>query len=576
MSQIRYDVDGDTNWDYTESPGDGVVTHTFTSGSLGVIHSRAYNSIVEVTDSQGTTTKDLYDFGPMLQVTHAVPHLVLTVDPESGFTYSGVSVEFDASESYDIDGPNGKPTRYEFDFGDGSSYYEEDGDADDGTFDGITTHTYGAAAIRTATVAVFDAMYNTNDCINDELHTDNTTFEVRIFGNPVLISTDTVDDGIHHGTTWSSLGNEPIAVDINPSNGLPAVVYYGIPASPPVGAPMGMPLFSEMTELGWPSDPDLVYISGQGGWWVGEQCDLEYDTKLYDENTNQPKIAATARANNPGPTDNGPDLLLYRPGASGWQMETLIDDENVSTDCNLRLVSNQTGSYVHYVRVPLVGNLQLCEIADRYGTGNERVVESGGNGFGLSHDFKQFQDDYTDNENSSIYIVDSSTDYISYEKRATSDYWTNSPTMVSSSEAPRMLPTRLCALDFFQDSGLGVVWVDTGQDLNWNEYDGDWNNQVPLANGNVGKWCDFDYDEDMGIPCVAYEQEVTILHSTFEHIYLRAYVNGSWCSPVTIDVLPQGQESHLDLDIWNGYIYVAYSKSGSIKCAKLDLFNGVR
>jgi hypothetical protein len=59
-------------------------------------------------------------------------------------------------------------------------------------------------------------------------------------------------------------------------------------------------------------------------------------------------------------------------------------------------------------------------------------------------------------------------------------------------------------------------------------------------------------------------------------IYARACINGTWCSPVTVDTLAPGAESHLDLDVWNGYIYVAYSKSGEIYCAILDLFNETR
>ena len=578
LTQIRYDVDNDSSWDYTESPGDKSCEHTFTVNDLGTSHIVNYNSKVEVTDNQGSTTKQLGDFGSWLRVSHAVPVVSLTTTPDPAYIWDDDNVEFDASASTDADGPNGKPTIYEFVFGDGNSYSEEYGETPgDGTFDGKHTHQYTSPGLYTATIAVYDEMYDTEDCNFDELHTDSTTVDVRVYGVPVLQSNDTVDDGSHHATTWSSLGDEPIAIDINPSSGLPGVVYYGIPASPPLGCPFSVPLFAEMTAQGWPATPDLVYASGQGAWWIGEQCDLEYDPSIYDESGSVPYVAATARANAPEVGDGGPDLYLYWPGNGDWQCQVLMDDDNVLVEYPVRLVKNNSGAFVHFAKQPLLQSPYVAEISDTYGKNNERTVESAGFGTGTSHDHKQYQDDYDSVDTATVYTFDSVTDYLSYETRDSSGYWTNTPVLVSASGQPSLVTTRLCALDFFKDSGIGVVWVDnSGRDLNWNEYDGDWNNAYELADDDVGDWCDFDYDELFGVPCVAYEQEVVVGHDTVYRIYLRAYIDSSWCSPVTVDTLGVGEESHLDLDVWNGYIYVAYAKGGDIYCAVLDFFNDNR
>lgn len=576
LTKVEYDVDGDGTYEeeYEETPGDLMCEHTFSVEDLEGSHTIFPDSKVRVTDSEGSVEKRLSDFAVIFQVSHAVPVLSLTTDPEPAFILDDGTVEFDASASTDRDGPNGKPTRYEFDFGDESSYYEEDGDADDGTFDGITTHQYTSPGSYTAVIAVFDEMYGTEDCDDDELHTDSTEVEVRVYTTPTLESNDVVDDGSHHSTTWSSLGNESIALDINPATGLPGVVYYGMPGSPPVGCPDGVPLFAEKTALGWPAEPDLVYVSGQTALRIGEQCDLEYDTVLHGEGTSVPFIAATKRASDAQSEPGGPDLYLYSDLGAGWQCQILMDDDNVLVDYPIRLVKNNYGAYVHFVKQESIYSPYLAEISDTHGKNNEQTVESGPFYIGTSHDYKQYQDDYTSGTGGALYVVYYTRGTLMYELSTTSGYWTNIPVTLTYSNYPEVNTTRLCALDYFQDTGLGIVWIDdTGRDLNWNEYDGDWNNAYELADDDVGYWCDFDYDEGLGIPCVAYEQEVEMGHNMVYRIYVRVRINGTWSNPITVDTLGLGEESHLDLEVWNGYIYVAYSKGGYIYSAVLDFFD---
>jgi len=76
------------------------------------------------------------------------PMVVLMVnglDPQQSeiVTDKDAEVAFDGSESYDLNEPPMKITKYIFEFGDGTGpYTEEEGNAPDGKFDGQTTHVY--------------------------------------------------------------------------------------------------------------------------------------------------------------------------------------------------------------------------------------------------------------------------------------------------------------------------------------------------------------------------------------------------------------------------------------------------
>ncbi len=64
---------------------------------------------------------------------------------------TGKELTFDGTLSTPFD----KLTKFEFDFGDGTSYTETADDAADGTFDGVTTHTYDDAKLYTVSLTVY-------------------------------------------------------------------------------------------------------------------------------------------------------------------------------------------------------------------------------------------------------------------------------------------------------------------------------------------------------------------------------------------------------------------------------------
>jgi len=91
---------------------------------------------------------------------------------------------------------------------------------------------------------------------------------------------------------------------------------------------------------------------------------------------------------------------------------------------------------------------------------------------------------------------------------------------------------------------------------------------------DVGVWDDMDYEQVIGSPVVVYEKK----ESDQTVIKVRAYINGAWSDPpIPVDVIgSRSAESYLDMDIADGYVYIAYSKEGNIYCAILDFFQGNR
>ncbi len=372
IMRIRYDVDGDasgdTGWEYTENPGDGQVEHTFTPGDIPIPnHDVNFNSQVEVQDNEGFTAKRLLDFGPLLRVSHAVPHIVLTTNPAEPFGFAPLQVEFDASGSFDKDGPNGKPTKFEFIFGDGNTYVEDgqDGDDPDNVF-GKTSHVYEDAGLFSARVVIYDEYDTEQECLQYQTHQDSSELQVRVYGIPTVVDADPLTPESDpeaiptHNDYLNDLGMPSIAIDIRPSTQEPGLIYHSSRSNAfnPKSEPNEVPIYSwRDKETGLWSAPVLVWDHAQpppdleNDAVIGEQCDLTYDYEM-----NLAHVAAsfwTARTWSDSPPTTG---IIYYYGTDipevGWLGQLLIGDATFAGDSPLRLVVDSAEPPIHYRRNP--------------------------------------------------------------------------------------------------------------------------------------------------------------------------------------------------------------------------------
>ncbi len=487
-----------------------------------------------------------------------------------------VTVTIDASDSSDADGTNQFPTRFVFSFGDGSANHTES--YGDQGFDGITTHPYNDPGVYQITVTCYDndhtVMNGSCDSPSSHTHTydwsedEDEDGKVRIWWDPVVERNEVVDDGT--GSDW--VGIPCISVAVNPDTGWPGVVYSANPTINP-GLPADVAKFSEKTaESGGWTTPEMVWTGSEVGEHLGYQCDLEYHPTVYSGDDQVPHVVQYFYNLSPDPGfEGGPGLKLYAKMNDSWDCNILVDDGTVYFNSPVRLVVNNMGSFVQFKGRDASEDIALNEIAfegESSFTKNSYVqVQSKGAAthVGMSHDLKQYQDDYSGDADTraSLYTVDSSADDVQYEVWTGSAWTGSSPAL--NTENVDTGTSRHVALDYLGDSEIGAIWVDDDGDLKWAKYTAtSWSSATELQ-ATVGDWCDFDYEPTLEIPCVAYEED--------EVIYLLVYYSGSWQDPVEVDQLNQGEVSHLDLDIHDGYIFIAYSHDDGIYCAVIDFYD---
>lgn len=585
LTRVEYYITLGQQPDYTETPGDLKCQHTFSPEDWVLLHSKVYDCKVVVTDSEDSTTKYLSDFGGALTVEHAVPVISLTTPSNPVCIMAGDPVFFDASQSTDADGPDlwsngqGRPTQYYFDFGNNESYAEEEGEIpDDGLFDGKTSYDGWERGIYTASIYVYDEYYDPQKCnLWEEKHVSSATVKVWVFGEPTVKGDEeTVDDGNHYidGAGWHNLGVPSIAIDIDPDTGLPGVAYVGAPNAEDkeLDWPLQCVLYSEKTAAieGW-SDPVMVWANtfAEKNAYIGQQCDLTYSPSL-----GTPWIATTIDSNPAVTNPPQPIGIILYDGSSGWAYDWLVDNNTVSFAAPIRLVSivaNNGGNFVTYKYLP--GEQEdnaLMEICDQAGLNQYVVVESRDDDIGMSHDQKPYQGNPYQRKNATVYTHSlGMTDLLLYEVLQYNPFalrydWEGTFDVLSP-PAPSTLSTRLAALDYFS-SVAGSLWVDYDLDL---DFTMSGLQSIEEVDTDVGLYCDFDFDNLLGVPCVAYEKDV----SGETLVYVQVYMNEGWLDlPIEIANLGEEGVSYLDLDVAEGYIFVVYAKDGDICCRVLDFF----
>jgi hypothetical protein len=161
---------GDTIVSYTWNIGDGAIilggkAPTLTSAAVDALGVGTFPVSLTVIDSFGlsstaATTLSVYDNRPFVS---------LSADPNP--VAPGDLVMFDAAGS-NHGHPNRNIVRYDFNFGDGTTYSETPAMALDGLFDGKTTHVYLTFGAFTASVTVRDD--------NIPSKTDTTSATIRV------------------------------------------------------------------------------------------------------------------------------------------------------------------------------------------------------------------------------------------------------------------------------------------------------------------------------------------------------------------------------------------------------------
>jgi len=520
----------------------------------------------------------------ILRLTHASPVInSISLTNEVGMYVRGtpVTVTIDASDASDPDSASDFPTKFEFFFGDGQSYSETEGSASDGTFDGITTHDYTNAGVFQIAVTCWDDDHTSmgGSCTTPSAHTftyDWSTDEdedgkVRIWSIPSVLDDD---EEIDAGTGSDYVGEPCIAVAINPQTGWPGVVYSANPTTNQ-GLPAEVAKFSEKTQEsgGW-TTPEMVWTGSEFAEHLGYQCDLEYHPTVYSGDAQLPHIVQYFYNQFPNPGGSGgPGIKLFTKMDGDWECDVLVDDGTVDPDSPIRLVVNNVGSFAQFVGEDASEDVALNEIAfkgELSFTKNSYIqVQSLGSAtnVGMSHDLKQYQDNYGSSADTraSLYSIDGSSDDVQYEVWTGSSWLGASPAL--NWEGVDTGITRHVALDYLGDSEIGAIWVDDDGDLKWAKYTTSWSSETQLR-ATVGDWCDFDYEPVLGVPCVAYEED--------GYVYLLVYVSSSWQNPIQVHQLNQGEESHLDLDVHDGYVFIAFSHDDGVYCAVLDFYGGNR
>ena len=501
-----------------------------------------------------------------------------------------VTVTVDAHDASDPDSPGDFPTRFVFNWGVGEgSTIENNGD-------GIASHDYNSPGSFQISVTCYDddSTVMGGSCTTPEAHTftyvwpEDEDGKVQVYGEPVVVGQDPelVDDGLHYGAHWTFLGDPSIALAINPETRQPSVVYT---STPPESCgivnwqnikPLLMCVYSQRTELGWPALPELVldWQLVDAGHYVGQQCDLDFWAPVdFEQITLTPYISATFKLDGAGGGARG--LMNYFKSDAGWSA-TRIPLQSINDWVSVRLVATSTSAlpYVHYFD-GVEGYPVLYEQGSVSGI---QVVQYLVGASLLEQDHKPFLDDKTLGRTAALYINDTGTPALQYEVSETvSRYWLSQPETVSSSYPPLVAVGRSVALDFFGDTEVGALWIDSDYELIFRQKDAsaqNWNAESEiLVEDNVLTYCDFDYEENMGYPCVAYEQGFTQNELDYTGVYVDVYMNNQWLTqPILLDQMPGIVSTPLDLDISDGYVYVAYSKGGDIYSRAIDFFSGNR
>lgn len=486
-----------------------------------------------------------------------------------------VTVTVDASDAVDADGPDEFPTRFIFDWGPGEGTTTESlGDAG---FDGEATHYYDDPGVYQITVTCYDDDDDTvmdGDCTGTEQDAHVHAFEyqwpadedgrIHVWSTPQMKRLEPIDNGFG----WSNLGDQSIALAINPASCFPGIVYHGTFTNRGQNDPLEIAKFSEKASdaYGW-SSPEMVWTGSEKGECGGYQCDLEYHPTIQYPTYQFPHVAQYYYNNSANYTGAaGPGIKLYTKMNGTWTCDVLTDNVYVDSASPIRLVVNNMGSYVQYVGRDVLYRPILTEI-DYEGTLSLVTVETfgSGTGVGMSHDLKEYQDDFsgTQNTRASFYTTDSaSDDDAKYEVWTGSNWLGTNPAL--NTDNVNTGKTRHMAIDFLGDTSIGAVWLAGDSDLKWAEYTSSWSTEADLDSG-VDNWCDFDYEPITGVPCVAYEKD--------GEIDFQAYYDGDWQGPMTVTSLVPYQVSHLDMATSDGYVYIAYSNSGRIYCAVIDFCN---
>lgn len=536
---------------------------------------------------------------------------------------AGDQVTFDTRQSTDQDGePLGEalvPTEFEFNFGagEGPSVFH---DYDDPPANyGMQSHTYNTPGKYTATVYARDYDYYENlvdvsEAERHAAHEESRKVVVYVYGNitSAPLTSGWVDDGDRPAPDghWTELGDVGIAVDVDVNYddteelyedkmyGLPGVVYYSGTVGPTFGLPdiYPSPFYIKMNRDGtWPSEPERVRVVEDANLYIGYQCDLEY-TSIH-----LPWIAATWQQPLEGlplPGQYG-GLMWYAADGANWGSICLLADfAGAAADAwsPIRLVVSESSFVVHYSHWNTIAHrhLGLFEVACtpdiepevRY----DVTVEPGETI--ASHDAKRWKDlvdgdgiPRSGNAHSMGYPLS-----LRYEWRDDADGWTGSGSPVSGDVSAHM--TRLIALDYYDPTKkdqssykLGVCWIAAYGDLMFCEcscyYEHDiwleqWSEPEQVLSETAVAYCDFDYLPG-GVPVLAYQ--VPSVGSG--PIVLRAAMclGGNWSTKDVDNSV--GADTHLDMDVFDGYQYVVYSKaagdgSNDVRCAILDFFNGNR
>jgi len=560
-------------------------------------HTTYFPSRTKVVDEDEEDADTIRGLSSPLAIDHASPLIhSVSVSPKVGMSDPSdpndpVTVTIDASDASDADGPDQFPTRFVFSFGDGSANHTES--YGDQGFDGIVVHNYNDPGVYQVTVTCYDDDHTDMEgsCNEPSKHTHEYNWEddededgrVWIYYAPVWKRNELVDNGSHiiDGADWHNLGLPSIAIDINPDTEYPGVAYVGEPdeENPPEDWPLKCVLFSEKgsEEYGW-SDPVMVWMENleEKDAYIGQQCDL-----TYEPGTPIPLIAATMAANPALPELEQliGIILYYGDSVPAWYYSWLVDDSTVQFSSPIRLVSIVTdngGNFVHY---KFANDVQedpaLMEIWDMCKVNEYVIVESvdweTGGDVGMSHDQKPYRGNPFQWKRSTVYSYSTgSTDCLMYEMVQWNpisqryDWLGQAETMAPP--APSTSSTRMIAHDYL-GAEYGILWVDDSSDLNFKQ--SNWQNEDQVE-PDVGSYCDLDYDQTTGIICVAYEK----LSGQNMEIYVEVYMDDEWVElEDPIDNLGVGGISHLDLDVSNGYIYVAYSNNDNIYCAVLDFYD---
>lgn len=586
------------------------------------------------------------DIGPTFKLRRAKPVLSLTTTPEADVFTSryddeygnpqvanyriigvaaGGEVTFDARESIDRDGEELDealvPTEYVFDFGDGSNPVTHDYDSPPQGY-GLQVHQYTTPGKYTATISARDDDYDRNSIVlgdvtelqQHSLHEDVEQVVIYVYSSLANAPLDSewVDAGIRNEGHWTDLGNPSIALDISvlyddteeafeyKLKGTPGVVYYtgdqGVTRTLD-SQTWRSPLFTERVNGAW-AVPNKVR-TGTDTHFVGEQCDLMYDVN------HVPWIAATWRLPpQPGGVQR-PDrgISIYSRSGTSWGKTDLVggDLSNlVDIATPIRLMAGPSASVVHYKSwgsngyTPWVNGLYevLWEPANTsYPILFFKIQASS---VLYSHDTKPWMNVVDFGTRTGVVHV---TDRLGYEWRIDAGTGWNGD-LVQVSGNPALVASRDCALDYYVPDveehdyhKLGVCWISSTGALMFAEYvyedqshSGNWtittSTSSPIDTG-AGYYCDFDYLPG-GFPAVAYEKLPTA-ENLPSSLWAAVKLGGSWALREIDGSVGVGIHTHLDMDVFDGYQYILYSKlkvevppiqnSVDIRCAIIDFFD---